>query len=350
MMTRRAYWLCQLSGWTIYSLINYLFAAMFAHPGQISWSWSFSAIYFSAAGVVLTHLMRWWIRRAGWLDLPLGKLLVRVLAWSALFGVSMSVATMLLWLFSKQRPGDQQIAGVLVVMLFNFSIVGLLWQVIYFGVHYFERYQRQKISGLKLELAAQEAHLQALRSQMNPHFLFNCLNSLRGLIAEDPRAAQEMVTRLSSLLRHVLQSDRVRTVPLAVELEAVEHYLALERIRFEERLRTEFAVETGVTGAAIPPMLLETLVENAVKHGIAMLPGGGVLRVAVRSSGAMLEIEVFNDGRLVAASGGTQVGLENVRRRLALLYGDRASMTLTEEAGGVMARVLLPRTVAEEAA
>jgi len=195
-----------------------------------------------------------------------------------------------------------------------------------------------------LQLAVREAELRTLEAQINPHFLFNCLNSIRGLVLEDPALAQDMVTRLSNILRYNLRRDVNHTVPLSCEVEAVSDYLALESVRLEERLRVRMAIEPDAAAFPIPAMLLQTLVENAVKHGIAPLPGGGELTVSARLDGQGLALEVDNPGRLAAphpeASG---MGLANARDRLRILYGSGASLRLEDRGGRVAATVLVPR-------
>ena len=126
-----------------------------------------------------------------------------------------------------------------------------------------------------LNLALREAELRALEAQVNPHFLFNCLNTIRGMIVENPAHAQEMITRLANILRYNLRPDRLPTAPLAREVEVVSDYLALESARFEDRLNVKFAVDPEAAQILVPTMLVQTLVENALKHGIAHLPGGG---------------------------------------------------------------------------
>jgi len=168
-----------------------------------------------------------------------------------------------------------------------------------------------------------------LRSQLNPHFLFNCLNSLRELIDEDRNRAKQVIDLLSALLRYTLRADRVETVSLKEELGAVEDYLALEKVRFEERLQTRFAIDPRSLGAKLPPMLLQTLVENGVKHGIARLPAGGELVVVAEVVDGNLRVEVTNTGRLSdATEGSSAIGLGNARERLRLMYGDSAALTL----------------------
>ncbi len=181
---------------------------------------------------------------------------------------------------------------------------------------------------------------------MNPHFLFNCLNSIRGMISEDPAQAQDMITRLANILRYNLKKDRRHTVPLASEVEAVSDYLALESIRFEDRLRVGLEIDEAVQQAPVPPMLLQTLVENAIKHGIEETPSGGELVIRAGLDGQELRIEVENTGSLsVPRPDSTQIGLANARERLRILYGGNASLQLGARGEGrVAATLLIPTT------
>jgi LytS/YehU family sensor histidine kinase len=183
-----------------------------------------------------------------------------------------------------------------------------------------------------------------LRSQLNPHFLFNCLNSLRELIDEDRNRAKQVIDLLSALLRYTLRADRVETVSLKDELEAVEDYLAIEKVRFEERLRTRFDITPQSLGARLPPMLLQTLVENGVKHGIARLRAGGDLAVVAEVLEGKLRVEVTNTGTLSAANeSSSAVGLDNARERLRLMYGGSASLKLADVDGySVRAELVIP--------
>ena len=179
-----------------------------------------------------------------------------------------------------------------------------------------------------------------MQAQINPHFLFNALNGLRGLIAENPGAAQDAVTRLSQLMRYSLTQSRRATVPLSEEIEAVRDYLSIEKMRFEERLQVDWHIESGVEGLEVPPMSLQTLVENALKYGIAHLQGGGRVSVSVKREGRDLVLRVTNPGALATGDGGT--GLANLRQRLQLTGGDLASFQLRESKGTVTAEIRLP--------
>jgi len=214
------------------------------------------------------------------------------------------------------------------------------WLTIYYVVHV-----RRRRDALQLELTvtAREAQLRALQAQINPHFLFNCLNSLRHLIGTHPDRAQAVVTNLADILRYALDSDRRDLTPLSDELEVVDRYLELERMRFEERLCVERAIDPSALGVRVPPMLLQTLVDNAIKHGISELTAGGVVRLEARTDAGRLTLKVRNTGALKTGAPTTEgYGLRNARERLRLLYGADASLTLRDLNGMTEALLQIP--------
>ena len=218
----------------------------------------------------------------------------------------------------------------------------LVWTIVY--VRITER-RAQEQREAKMQLALRAAELRALEAQINPHFLFNCLNSIRGLVVEDPQKAQDMITRFAALLRYNLNRDRQHTVPFSEEAEIVADYLALESVRFEGRLRVQVTVDPEARAIQVPPMILQALVENALKHGIARRPEGGDVQIHASASNGRLVLQVTNSGELGPAHpADTQLGLKNIRERLHLLYGDRASLSLQNGSGTVVAKVEIPRT------
>jgi len=217
------------------------------------------------------------------------------------------------------------------------------WLCVYFFYHLFDRLKRSEIERLWLASSVKEAELRALKSQINPHFIFNALNSLRGLIDENPDRARQAVTQLANLLRYSLQSGQLETVPFEEELRTVNDYLALEQVRHEERLRVRLDVAPGALSMPIPPMLLQTLVENAVKYGIAPRREGGEITIIARCERDELHLQVTNPGSLAQGGSSTGVGLRNAAERLRLLFGARATLNLREHpAGRVIAEVLVP--------
>jgi len=335
------YLLCQILGWSVHAVANVAFAAL---NGFFSWHSIVMFAWSACAAMFCSHLFRAWIRQRNWLKLSPLRALPRVFVASIVVGLaitllaSLSVPVMMGWAALLK-------SGWLWIFpsLFVWSVTVFLWAVIYFGVHYFESFETAEVEKLRLAVVAKDAQLRVLLAQVNPHFIFNCLNSLRALILEDPQRAQSMVTELASMLRYSLQSGKTEAVSLETELEAVTAYLKLEAIRLEERLQVKIDVDPKSLETPIPPMLLQTLVENGVKHGVSRLPQGGEIRVASSMRNGALKIRVENSGQLAESPGSTRVGLENIRQRLQLLYGDAASLVLrNQNADSVIAEVSIP--------
>ena len=332
----RAYFLCQLAGWGAYGAAIYFMSAGRGSSGAVA-----GTALWCGCGMLGTHLLRTYSRRHPWHTIPqlLPRLACAVLLIPlAMIGVQLSTRPLLEGPQAHDAPG-----WVVVAHFFQAFIVVTLWCALYFGAHEIRRRRAAEMEALRLALEAQVAQFHTLRAQLNPHFLFNCLNSLRELIDEDRGRAQQVVTQLSELLRYTLQADRVDTVSLKEELRAVEDYLSLEKLRFEERLRLRYDVAPEVLAAKVPPMLVQTLAENGLKHGIAKLPAGGELSIATRVAPGSLQIEVTNTGSLGAANGPPGVGLQNARERLRLVYGENAWLTLRAAGPGtVQATVTIP--------
>jgi hypothetical protein len=338
----RPYYLCQALGWGLYAT---LLTVVATSQGQvISGALLVSAIW-SATGLVGTHIFRIYAKKHPWRTVP--ELVLRlafaiVLIPGAMIALQ-TTTSFLFWHFTGEN--DPRRSSILAHIIPAGTIV-MVWCGLYLSVHEVRRRQAMEVEALRLALVAQVAQFHALRSQLNPHFLFNCLNSLRELIRDEPERADRAVTELADLLRYTLQADRVETVPLRDEIHAVRQYLSLEKVRFEERLRLCFEIEPGMLDVQVPPMLVQTLAENALKHGIAKLPEGGELTIQAHRKQGELEIVIANPGSVSSGVNSTAVGLDNARERLRLVYGNAASLVLV--AGHdhtVEARVIIPLAV-----
>ena len=210
----------------------------------------------------------------------------------------------------------------------------------------FRRSQEREKQASELAARLAEAKLQALRMQINPHFLFNALNAISTLVHKDPVAADEMIIDLSDFLRSSLESGNEQELPLGREVEFVKHYLAIEQRRFGQRLQVEFSISSDLNTALVPAMILQPLVENAVKHGIEPLREIGVIRIEAHKNGAELELSVSDNGGGPARrtqSEGYGIGLSNTRARLEGLYRSKQSFSINSgPEGGCIAIVRLP--------
>jgi LytS/YehU family sensor histidine kinase len=226
----------------------------------------------------------------------------------------------------------------------NWAVLYMVWLIIYFTAIGLREYRSARLTQSELARALHVAELRLLKSQLNPHFLFNALNTVRSLIADNPARAQSAVTRLANTLRYTLSSRHNELVTLSQELDIVADYLELESMRFEDRLRVEQNVPADAAGLPIPVMLLQTLVENAIKHGIAELPSGGLLRISAVLQRDMLMLEVENPRPVTPLRSSHEgVGMRNAHDRLRLLYGDRARLDLDlSKPGLATARLRIP--------
>jgi sensor histidine kinase YesM len=228
-----------------------------------------------------------------------------------------------------------------------FFAAGVLLYLLAAALHYlllaYEASQRAQQQALELEVLAREAELQAFRTQIDPHFLFNCLNSISSLCGTDPEAARHTAVRLGDFLRASLRWGSDDTIALAEELQLCSAYLDVERVRFGDRLRYEQQVADDALDVQIPALLLQPLLENALKHGIAHLIEGGDIRMACSRAGEFLEILVRNHSDATRpSSSGTGIGLANVRGRLELLYGSRASLETLESDDSFEVEIRIP--------
>lgn len=341
--TTRAYWICQILGWGGYCLGYYLAALVPFHEYGLKPTLA-DAVY-GVVGLLGTHLLRMRLRAGGWIELRLSLLLPRLLLAALLVGAAQTAAldgTLFLeGAFSSVSPGAAP--GILLATVFFSALLVGSWLAIYFVVLSVRRRRTAEVDALLAQVLARESQLRSLQQQLNPHFLFNCLNSLRGMIDEDPRRARDMVTELADLLRAALHSDKSVTVALSDELATVDTYLRLESVRLEERLQVRRAVDPAARAAAFPPLLLQGLVENAVRHGIAPLRGGGALTLRIEKIDDRLRVCVANSGTLrpsTASHHHAGTGLANARARLRLLYADQAYLDLREDPPGCVQATL----------
>ena len=214
------------------------------------------------------------------------------------------------------------------------------------AVEYHRRFRERELHAARLETELASARLEALAAQLQPHFLFNTLNSVSTLMRRDVDSAEEMLTHLGDLLRHTLRPHEGHEITLSEELELLQHYLDIMKIRFADRLSVRLDVGEEVTRALVPHLVLQPVVENAIQHGIARKPGAGLIEVRARRDGDALEISVRDDGE-GHRGGDERIGLSNTRRRLHELYGDAQSLTLAPaEDGGLRVTLRFPLRIA----
>jgi LytS/YehU family sensor histidine kinase len=209
--------------------------------------------------------------------------------------------------------------------------------------HYVMKSRKQQMDTLQLEALVKELELKTIKAHINPHFIFNSLNSIRALIDENPQRARDAITELSNILRSSLSAEKGETVSFNEELKIVKDYLALENMRFEDRLTVEYNVDEETLSQQVPPMMLQTLVENAIKHGISKQVRGGMVKIISDIKGNFHQLSVQNTGYLNGGAKKTGFGLSSTQDRLHLLYGDKAKFEIKQlNPTLVEARILIP--------
>lgn len=214
-----------------------------------------------------------------------------------------------------------------------------------FARDYFLRFKERQEQAARLEAQLAEARLQSLRMQINPHFLFNTLHAISSLVERNPKGVRRMIARLSELLRYTLEDNTEQEVPLRQELQFLEGYLDIQQIRFQDKLTVEEHIDEEVLEAMVPNLILQPLVENAIKHGASQIEGVGRIEIAARREGARLQLQVIDNGPGFSGNGATKkgVGLQNVQSRLEELYGEKQYLALHQlEEGGLAAVVSFP--------
>jgi two-component system, LytTR family, sensor kinase len=310
-------------------------------------TWSRTIFFLTEATLFLlvTHIFRVYIKNRQWLSLRVPRLLPRVLLASGLMSVVVYFLRIPVGLITGRTTVLEtaftvdQIVGLSVVyMVFIF-----LWSTFYFTYHFIERYNKS----LKYEASMIEIELTNLKSQLNPHFIFNALNSIRALVDENPKKSKQAINQLSNILRNSLAFEKKGLTKFDDELKIVKDYLSLESVRFEERLKTDFSIHPESANFRVPPLMIQTLVENGVKHGISKLTEGGVIQLKTIVENNRLKIQIRNSGQIMngARRSKSGLGITNTVQRLKLLYGNEASFKMVNESNNfVLTEIIIPQT------
>jgi hypothetical protein len=341
MSQKRMYWVFQSSGWFAWALNE---AVLYTNQYGWHWAWLYASLANITLAIFLTHQYKLITKQYAWQDLPL---------FGMLRNHFMALICMAACLVALNLPIDQYLLGenfevqispfIITQYLFNFMKPLAIWMLIYFFFQYSKKQLDMEREKNQLERAIQETEGKVLRAQMNPHFVFNALNSIRALITEDPSKAKKGINQLSKLLRSSLLTERKKTISIAEELDTIIDYLNLEKIRYEERLTWKVDVAKEINQAQIPPMLLQTLVENAIKHGIAHSSNEGLIDISGEILGDQIHLQVINPGNLKSRGESTGIGLINSQNRLTLLFGETAHIDLKPlDKNRVLASVTIP--------
>lgn len=336
------YWATQVVAWTAYMVLlglpQWMEGAFNLYSLQVT-------LAMAAIGIATSHALRTCFKEWHWLDMPLVRLLVRMLAGAVVLGAVAGLlqAAMHDAMFRAAGPILGGPGRRMAEVFLSWMLQLFIWAVVYVAYHYIVRSRLEELKALRLEAANREGQLANLRSQLNPHFMFNALNSIRALIGEDPERAKSAITLLSTILRNAMSTVKRRTVPLGEEVDMVRSYLALEAVRYEERLRVAIEVDPALERRPVPPMMLQTLVENAVRHGVARSKTGGEVRIQAWPDQDGMVLSVRNTGHFVRGPARREgIGLRNTEQRLAHIYGGKASLRIFNDGDMVACEVHLP--------
>ena len=338
------YWRCQLLGWSGFFLFQ---TGLGWLMGQMDAMFPYLIIT-NILGLACSHLLRWVIHRFQLKSMPIKRLVWFILAILPLPVLTLTGLSFLTAFLLGKEAFRQALLEMFLQISLNWALVFASWLTIYFAVTFFKRYQQTEIEKWKMKAYLHDAELQALRTQINPHFMFNCLTSACALTVEDPPKARTVLTQLSDLMRYSLTAGEHQIVALEQDLAIVEKYLALETTRLEDRLHHRIDVPEACRQWRIPTMTLQILAENGIKHGIANLSEGGELTIEAGIDNGALRLRVGNNGTLHGQSKpGHGLGLANIAERLNLLYKGKASFSLEQvRKDWVQAELRLPEAPA----
>lgn len=336
------FWLLQLTGWGFIGLVNYGFQVY--SGGLPTWILAFNALGLPVGGILVSSVFRSVCMKINWIKWKKGKLSV--------FVFFSAISLTLIWIFLVSVAARFIISKTITLNdilanIFPLAMIMLIWCLLYFGYHLVRHYHFSEIEKWRLKAEINKAQLDVLKLQINPHFIFNTLNNIRALILEDQNRARKMLTNFSDLFRYSLQNAEKKEVAIFEELKMVNFYMELVKIQYEERLKYEIIVGKDLENELIPPMIIQMLAENAIKHGIAhSLLTENNIYISILKDVDILKIIVKNNGTLensdsLAYSEG--IGLKNIESRLFLLYGERAAVDLKSDNSFVEAIIKIKR-------
>ncbi|MEL0639252.1 histidine kinase [Pseudoalteromonas aliena] len=337
------FWMIQITGWGLFTLLNLATRQYFVY---FHFSELINSVVLGLCLLITTSALRKYYQYnlvnksglSGLVHILLGSV---VAGFSAIFLYALIIVPNQAYIFQTVTPDlwQQILYSSPVIMLLL-----LVWSVIYAIVKKQQLLKQTHNDKVTLEQSLKTAKLDILLSQINPHFIFNAINNIRALILEDSDRARDMLAHLSEVMRYTMQIDKEKLIPLSNELEVVKQYIALNKLQFEDKLEVEYKLNPETLELAVPPMILQLLIENAVKHGIGKLKSGGTIIISSQIVGTYWLLSVENSGVLspVNTKNSTSVGLNNIKQRLLLVFAEKSSFTLSSSKLGVLAKIKLP--------
>lgn len=310
----------------------------------------FSSLFLDVfVGLTVTHLMRSFYKKNNISNKEIKRQIIFMFLTTVIFSFVCAVITT--WMgqildWETDQWKKYSFGNKVLRSSYGYFLILIIWDFIYFTYHFVDKSRKEKNDKIRLETLVKELELKTIKSHINPHFIFNALNSIRALVDENPERARTAITELSNILRSSMQADKLETAPLERELNIVKDYLELEHMRFEDRLKVEYSIDEDTLDQNVPPMMLQTLVENAIKHGISKQVNGGLVRIISDFKDNHHELIVQNTGTLGVMENSEGFGIASTQNRLKLLYGENADFAIKNLNGNMVeAKVVIPVSI-----
>jgi len=329
------YWASQVLGWSIFYLmilgVNIVMDMIV--PTTNFYLYVIEAIISS---ILCTHLIRYIIIKYNWLRTSILNIILKSISVAIASAIiSESIEYIMTLVVPKDFYTDSA-RNIITSSKFIGSVIGnailfSFWLSFYYTYLFIEKSRKHEIKNLKFKASKNEIELKNLREQINPHFLFNSLNSIKALVEIDKNEAKIAITKLSNLLRKSIHLSRKKLITIKEELEIVETYIDLEKIRFEERIQSTINVDSETFNCSIPPLMIQTLAENSIKHGLSKTIEGGVLIIDIQKVKSSLNITIKNTGNLNKMGESEGIGIYNTKKRLDILFGKNAQFKIYQQ-------------------
>jgi sensor histidine kinase YesM len=332
------YWLLQIIGWTTFTSISLWFN--YATRGSLRLTDFIYGFGMIIIGIAFSNIIRWRFLSHDKRDRGIFTLLKGVFIASIILGW---LTVLILYYFSQICDeailrGFDQLSFIMSSV--SFAIIYFVWSLLYFAVYYFRNFKKEEIKTLTYQAQIKEISLSNFKSQLNPHFMFNSLNVIRSLVDEDSSKAKVGITKLSNILRHSLILDKQKLISLEEEMKLVHDYLDLEKMRFEERLVVEEAIPPEAMRFKVPPMMIQTLVENGIKHGISKLVEGGTIHLSAMINEGKLIFSIEHPGEFNPDPDNGH-GLKNSKQRLMLIFNGKANLDIMNASNNTVITTLI---------
>lgn len=326
---KKLYWFLQILGWSsiiLIETINYYFFIV----KEFDWRYVIQFLILASLGLLVSHFYKLILIKPK--IFQMGSAKIWLFAIRDVFGITFFIVFFIyspFFITSFSEGFDRDLVISTLGQFMNVSRYVLVWIIIYYLYHVLTQASEVAQQKLTLENVAKSAELELLKSQLNPHFLFNSLNSIKALVLIDPEKSRDAIIKLSELLRFSLNYEKAHLITLEEEMIQVQKYLELEQIRFGKRLDVTISLEAETLDHKVPPAMLLTLAENAIKHGINQLPDGGEIKINTKLRGRLLHVEVLNSG-LLKNDLKLGIGLRNLKSRLFSLFPKESSFELSQ--------------------